>query len=129
VAPGETVADVEEPDAEASVKSEPVPLRAITSGLSKALSVTVMVPVIEPPVEGVKVTLTVQVEPGFRVAGAAGQLLVWAKLLLAAMLVMVRFAPPAFVTVTVWRALVVPTAWLWNERFVEENETKGTRAT
>ena len=129
MAPGETVADVEEPDAEASVKSEPVPLRAITSGLSKALSVTAMVPVMEPPVEGVKVTLTVQVEPGFRVAGAAGQLLVWAKLLLAAMLVMVRFAPPAFVTVTVCGALVVPMAWLWNERFVEENETKGTRAT
>jgi hypothetical protein len=41
------------------------------------LSVMVTVPVRLPVAVGVKLTLIVQVEPGLRVAGEIGQVLVW----------------------------------------------------
>jgi hypothetical protein len=46
-------------------------------------------------------------------------------LLLLAMLEMVRVALPVLVSVTVWTALVVPTAWLANVSVVGFRETAG----
>jgi hypothetical protein len=58
--PGATVAEVEEPDAAARVKSWPVPLSAIVWGLLAALSLMVSVPLRPPLAEGVKVTSIMQ---------------------------------------------------------------------
>src|SRR6266852_1245831 len=70
------------------------------------LSLSTMDPVRAPVAVGVKVTDTVQVPPGI---SGLGQLLVWAKSPVAAMLAKVRFALPTFPTVKVCGALVVPT--------------------
>jgi hypothetical protein len=61
--PGAAVADVEEPDDAASVKSWPVPLSAMACGLLGALSETLMLPVRVPPAVGLNVTLIVQFAP------------------------------------------------------------------
>jgi hypothetical protein len=61
--PGAAVADVEEPDDAASVKSWPVPLSAMACGLPGALSEMLMLPVGVPPAVGLKVTLIVQFAP------------------------------------------------------------------
>jgi hypothetical protein len=58
--PGETVAEVEEPDGAAIVKSSPVPVSAMLCGLPSAVSVTDMAAVLVPPAAGLKVTLKAQ---------------------------------------------------------------------
>jgi hypothetical protein len=57
----------------------PVPPRATLCGLSEALSVRLRLALRLPPVDGVKVTLTLHVPPAASVLGVAGQVLVWAK--------------------------------------------------
>ena len=52
----------------------PVPVRLTICAVLGALSINVISPEILPDTEGLKVTLMVQVEPTFSVAG---QLLVW----------------------------------------------------
>ena len=85
----------------------PVPVKATVCVLPDtppALSVTVMVPVRVPVVEGVNVTLIVQFAPPARVELLAGQLLVCEKSLdpaVTAMLLMVRAVVPELVRVTV----------------------------
>ena len=61
--PGETVAEGEEPDADVTVKSWPVPLSATACGLPGALSEMLMLPLRVPPAVGLKVTLIVQLAP------------------------------------------------------------------
>ena len=73
----------------------------------------VIAPVLLPPVDGVKVTLTVQLAPGARLVG---QLLVWPKSPLAIRLEITKTPAPGLVTVTVWAALATPTAWLPKDR-------------
>src|SRR5207244_3738908 len=91
---GESVAD-----------ATPVPLRLAVCGLPLALSVTVRVPVLVPPTEGVNVTLMVQLALAARVDGLIGQLLVWAKspplVPATAILAMVTDVVPVLESVTV----------------------------
>ena len=61
--PGAMVAEVEEPEGGATVKSWPVPLSATPCGLSEALSEMLRVPVLVPPATGLKVTEIVQLAP------------------------------------------------------------------
>ena len=88
---------------------------------TRALSIAV--------VEGVKVTLRVQLALGPRVVGELGQLLVCAKSLLFAPVtvipVIVSAWLPVFVKVTVCGALVVPTFCAGNARLLGEKETVG----
>src|SRR5580692_3863455 len=89
------------------------PLAATLSGLSAALSVTVMFAVRVEAAVGEKTTLSVQVASGAIVEAPFGQLSVSMKspgfAPLAAMLVMVSGAVPVLVNVTVCAALDVPT--------------------
>ena len=85
----------------------PVPDRATVCGLPLALSVTVSVPVREPPVVGVKVTLIVQLALA---ATVPPQLLVWTKSPLTAMDEIVSVTVPLFVSVTGCATLLVPTS-------------------
>ena len=87
----------------------PVPVNVTYSGLVMLplLSLRTTLPVRAPVAVGVKVTVTVQVCPG---SIGLGQLLVWAKSPVAAMLAKVSFCVPTFPTVKVCEALVVPTA-------------------
>jgi hypothetical protein len=71
---------------------------------------------------GVKVTLMMQLAPA---ATLAPQVLVWAKFPLAVTLVMFKAALPVFVRVTVWDALVVPTACPVKVRLVGASVTTG----
>ena len=121
--PGATVADVEEPDAAASVKSWPVPLRATLCGLSEALSEMLRVPVLVPPATGLKVTEMVQLAPALTVVP---QVLVWEKSPLAVTLEMVSEALPVSVRVTLCAALLVPDIWSGK---VSEEDDKLTRGT
>jgi len=93
-----TVAEVDDPDGGAMVKSSPVPVRFTVCGLPAALSAIVIVPVQVPPAEGVKVTVTVQFAPA---ATLAPQVLVWAKSPLATILEIESGALPELVNVTV----------------------------
>src|SRR5438874_2124413 len=92
-----------------------VPLKGTLCGLPDALSLMDKLAVRVPVAVGVKVTLTVHEAPAASVLGLIGQLLVWAKSLalvpVSPMLVMVRAPVPLLVSVTVWAALLVPTAW------------------
>jgi hypothetical protein len=113
VCPGATVTVVAEPEAAASVKSWPVPLRPTDCGLPVALSVNEMPPEAEPPVGGVKVTATVQLDPAAteveveqvvpELARANGPVMPIA--------VKDRLPVPELVTVTDCAALVVPDNW------------------
>ena len=87
----------------------PVPDSATVVGLFVALLVTVRLPVRVPDAVGVNVTLTVQEPPA---AIDVPQLLVCAKSPVAATLETDAAAVPVLVTVTVWAALVVLSAWL-----------------
>ena len=87
----------------------PVPDRVTVCGEFEAESVTEIVPESEPVAVGTKDALTVQLTPAFNVAGETGGLLVWAKLVLAAMETVV-LPVPVFFTVIAWLALVLPTA-------------------
>ena len=69
------------------------------------MSVTNSEPKVVPANAAVNVRLIEQLAPGARVAGDAGQLLVWAKGLVARIPDMVSAKPPLFVNVTVPGAL------------------------
>jgi hypothetical protein len=86
----------------------PSPASTIVCGLSEALSVMVTEPYRFPGAVGAKVTVIVHAIP---TATLAPQVLVWAKSPLTATLVMFKVPLPVFVRVTVWGALVLPTAW------------------
>src|SRR5208337_1121116 len=114
----------------------PGPLRATVCGLPAALSVMVNVPIRVPIWLGLKVTLIAQVEPGLRVAGEIGQVFPGTgSVKFAAFapdrltLLMVKFAPPEFVTVSVCARLMVPTTWALKERLVVERVTAGASRT
>ena len=91
------MAEVEEPDAAAIVKSSPVPERVMVCGLPSAVSTTAMAPVLVPPLVGLKVMLKVQLA---LTATLEPQLLFWEASPLTATLMMLRDAPPVFVRVT-----------------------------
>jgi len=104
--PGATAAEVEEPEAAASVKSWPVPLSATLCGLPGPSSEMLRVPVRVPPAAGLKVTEMVQLAPALTVLP---QVLVWEKSPLAVMLERVSEALPVLVSATVCAPLLVPT--------------------
>jgi hypothetical protein len=114
---GETLATVE----------VPVPERATVWGLPAAPSVIVSVAVRLPLADGLKVTLIAQLAPATTLDP---QLLLWAKLLalepVTTMLVMLKFALPVLVKVTVWAVLVAPTERFPNARL--DGETLTTEA-
>jgi hypothetical protein len=89
----------------------PVPLRLTVCGLPAALSVIDTLAVSLLVVDGVKVTLMVQLLPAARVLGLTGQVLVWAKspefVPVRLMLLIVKAAVPLLVRVTVLALLVV----------------------
>jgi hypothetical protein len=91
----------------------PVPLTLTLWGLWETLSVTVTSAVRVPVAVGWKVTVIVQLAPA---AMVDPQLVVCAKspgfVPEISMLEMLTVELPTFVTVLVWAALVVPTAWL-----------------
>ena len=93
------------------LKSEPVPVRPMVCGLFCALLVTVSVPERLPEAVGVKVTATVQADPGERVDG---QLLVCAKSPVACNVPTLKGRLPVLETVTVCGALEVPSGRLEN---------------
>jgi hypothetical protein len=84
----------------------PLPERLIICGEFVAWSVTEMLPERGPATEGVKVTLSVQLAPA---SNRFPQLLTWAKLPVMEMAIDV-YAEPVFCTLTLWKALVTPTA-------------------
>ncbi len=87
---------------------DPLPVRLTAWGLFVALSAMFNVPVRVPGLEGVKVTLMVQLAP---TATEAPQVLVWTKsvVFVSKMLVMVNVALPVLVSVIVCGELVTPT--------------------
>jgi len=88
--------------------NKPTPVKEVVCGLPAALSVTFNVPVRVPGIVGVKVTLIVQLAPAARVAGETGQLFVWAKSPVVAMLLMVMvWLPEVFLKVATLGELVV----------------------
>lgn len=95
------------PGAAAMVMVAPIPESATMCGLPGALSTIVNVPVRLPLAAGEKVTLIMHDAP---MPTATVQPFTTAKSPLAVALVMVSGAPPLFVTVTVWAALVEPTS-------------------
>ena len=94
----------------------PVPCKATTWGLPAALEETLTAADSLAVVEGVKVTVIVQLPPAASVLGEAGQVLVCAKSALLVpvivMPLMVNAALPVFFTVKLWGALVVFSGWL-----------------
>jgi hypothetical protein len=70
--------------------------------------------------------LTVQFAPAARVAGDKGQVLVWAKSPVVAILDIVIGPVPVLESVTVWAALVAPTIWFVNVRFAGAKLAPGT---
>jgi hypothetical protein len=100
----------------------PPPLKATVCGEPLALSVIVTMPVRVPAAVGVKVTEIVQLPPA---ATLDPQLLVSAKSPDAVIEVTDRAAVPELVSVTVWAALVMPSACGANVRLVGESVTVG----
>lgn len=96
----------------ASFASMPRPARAIVWG-PPALATMVTVPVVGPGAEGANVTLMVQLPPATRLKG---QLLVWAKLPDAVMLVRPKALPLGLERVTARAVLALPTTSVANQR-------------
>jgi hypothetical protein len=84
----------------------PVPVTGMACGLLRVLSVIVTVPEARPVIAGEKLTLTVQLVPGARLAP---QLLVSVKVGLAAMPLMLNGTLLGLLILIVWAELVVPT--------------------
>jgi hypothetical protein len=95
----------------------PVPLRPIDDGIMLKPFATVSFPLRAPAAPGVKVTLMVQVPPAASGEEEA-QLSVSRKSPPAVRLRILSGAAPAFVTVSCWDALLVPTFWLPKLRVV-----------
>jgi len=104
----------------------PVPERATLWGLPLALSLTLTDAVRVPLAVGVKVTLIVHVFPA---ATELPQVLIWAKspalVPVIVILVMLKGALPVLPRLTVWAALVVPTAWLAKVRMADDKPAAG----
>lgn len=101
----------------------PTPLRLTDCGLPGASSLMITAPRRTSVVVGVKVTVIEQTAPTATLAGDRGQVFVWAKSPVAAMLEIVKGAPPLFASVTVCAALLVPTNWLPNVRLAGDKLT------
>jgi hypothetical protein len=103
-----------------------VPERVNVCGLPLALSATLTAAVKEPLAAGVKVTLIVQLPPA---ATLAPQLLLCAKSLgfapVSAIPLILKAPLPVLLKVTVWAALVAPTAWLPKARLLADIATEG----
>jgi hypothetical protein len=99
----------------------PVPLRLTVCGLFGALSVKISVPVAAPVAVGVKVTFTEHFAPALRLAPQV--LLETANGPVTAMLAKVNAALWAFVRVTLFAELVLPTAVLPKLRLATESVT------
>jgi hypothetical protein len=121
--PGATAFEVTEPEAAASVKSWPVPLRATLCGLPIALSEMLMVPVLVPLATGLKVTEIVQLAPTLTLVP---QVLVWEKSPLVVIVRGVRAPVPVLDSVSVCGELRVETACPEKVRLVAERLTTGT---
>ena len=93
-----------------------VPVRGMTAGLVRVLSVMVSVPVCVPVADGVNLTVIVQLAPGWTVP----QLFVAAKAPLAVAPVIENGTLVPLLTVTIGAGLVVPTPWL--PKFSEAGE-------
>ena len=104
----------------------PVPLRLTVCGLEVSPSVMVKVPVRLATEPGVKVTLMIQLAPALRLVP---QVLVSAKLLLAAMLVMVSAVVPMLLRVTVCAGLVVLICWFPKLKLPVDRRTEVTGTT
>ena len=89
--------------------STPVPVSETVCGLLFALSVTESVPSRVPVVEGVKVTLIVQLAFAAKVEPQPTGTVSRAKLALTWKLAMSSVPLPLLLNVTVWAGLVVPT--------------------
>jgi hypothetical protein len=109
--PAVTVAVVDEPDAAASAKSRPVPVRATVWGLPAALSENERVPAACPPEVGVKSRATVQLELGPTVPEAVHVVpeVTVANGPVTATADSERVALPVLERVTIWELVVVPT--------------------
>jgi hypothetical protein len=112
-------------DVDRLISLMPVPVRLIDCGLPLALSVILAAPLRVPVAEGLNVMLIVQLALA---ASVVPHVLVCKKSPLIAMLVMLRVAVPVFLRVTLWAALVVPTAWLVKVRLVADKLTAGALA-
>jgi hypothetical protein len=104
----------------------PVPERTTVCGLPLALSATLTAAVKDPLADGVKVTLIVQLPPAVTLAP---QLLLCAKAPgfapVSAIPVILKAPLPVSLNVTVWAALVAPTAWLPKARLLADITTEG----
>ena len=107
--------------AESVTGAPPVPDKLTTCGLVTALSVNVSVPAAEPSDAGVNVTPTVQLAPAPMLAPQV--LLAMAKFAVTAMLEKLSATLRRFVNVTVFAALVLPTATVPKLRLAGERET------
>ena len=105
-------------------EKNPVPLKAMDCGLPAVLSVMVTEAVRGPLSVGANVTVMVHLPLDGRLEL---HVLIWLKSLafvpVTAKLLMVNVRVPVFVSVTVWGALKVPTAWLAKVRLVFESES------
>jgi hypothetical protein len=105
-------------------EKNPVPFKAISCGLPAVLSMMVTEAVRGPLSVGAKVTVMVHLPPDGRLES---HVLIWLKSLafvpVTATLLMVNVRAPVFVSVTVWGALIVPTAWGAKVRLVFESES------
>jgi hypothetical protein len=91
-----------------------------------ALSVIVIAAVSAPVVAGVKWPWIVQFAPAARLDPQLfANMNDDASLPVMLILVMDRVVPPVLVKVTLWEALVVPTAWVPNDRLVADRDTAG----
>lgn len=99
----------------------PVPVRLTVCGLFRALSVKVSVPVAAPTAVGEKVTPATQLAPAAMLAPQV--LLAIAKPALAPTFVMPNATLARFVSVTVFAALVLPTASVPKLKLLEETVT------
>src|SRR5580765_7022190 len=115
----------------AGVGPAPVPERASACDVSGASSAIETVAVRVPRSEGVKVTESVHVAPGARVAGAGGQSPLAAKSGVPASSIeeIVNGVLPEFVSAEVRAALVEPTSWDPKARAAGASVTAGAGAT
>lgn len=104
----------------ATLAAMPVPFRGRVCGLLLALSVMVRVPLRVPVVVGVKVTLITQLAPGMP---PVPQSLVWEKFAEAAIFESASLPLVSTVSLMLWAALLVFTAWLLKLRLVGASTT------
>lgn len=122
VCPAAMVPELGEPGGKENEKSVPLPDRVIACGLPAALSEIVTAPARAPLVAGLNVIEIEQVSLGARLFP---QVVVSPKSPLGLMLLMVSAALPVLASVTIFAALVVPTAWSGKATLVVERLAAG----